>query len=256
MTTTDTSVAIVVRPVRFTDDVAAMRGFLELLGLAPRIEAERGGWVELVTGGGMVALHDAATSATGALPGQTRLSFEADDVDQLKDMLLATGLADATIWDEAYGRVLSVTDPLGEQIWVDERSTDLYGYRAHESSPDGRLRVVPVRFTNDASSYAGFLRALGLAGEPDEHYAMFAAGGGDHGYVGVHYVFGDDLPIVPGDGAAHLTFATTEPLADMVTRLEAAGFRPTLTTEDFGSYIDVTDPDGQSVQIHEAPSQA
>ena len=36
---------IVVRPIRFTDDVNAMQGFLETLGLRPRIAAEAGGWV-------------------------------------------------------------------------------------------------------------------------------------------------------------------------------------------------------------------
>ncbi len=30
--------ALVVRPIRFTDDVPAMRAFLELIGLRPRVE--------------------------------------------------------------------------------------------------------------------------------------------------------------------------------------------------------------------------
>jgi hypothetical protein len=34
---------IVVRPVRFTDSVGQMQHFLEILGLRPRIESERGG---------------------------------------------------------------------------------------------------------------------------------------------------------------------------------------------------------------------
>jgi len=29
-----------------------------------------------------------------------------------------------------------------------------------------------------------------------------------------------------------------------------------LTREDFGSFVDVTDPDGQSVQIHELATRA
>ena len=73
--------SIVVRPVRFTDDVAAMQAFLELLGLQPRIEFNRPGWVDLAGSAGLVALHDAATSATGGVHGETRLSFEVDDAD-------------------------------------------------------------------------------------------------------------------------------------------------------------------------------
>ena len=76
---------IVVRPVRFTNDVARMQAFLEAVGLRPRIEARGGGWVDLIADSGMVALHDAATSAIGAKPGQTCLSFEANDLDQLAD---------------------------------------------------------------------------------------------------------------------------------------------------------------------------
>jgi hypothetical protein len=65
---------VVVRPVRFTDNLEPMQGFLETLGLRPRIMAEAGGWIEMVAGGGMVALHDAATSDHGATSGETRLA--------------------------------------------------------------------------------------------------------------------------------------------------------------------------------------
>ena len=54
---------IVVRPVRFSADVPRMQAFLEDVGLRPRIEAQRGGWVDLIADSGMVALHDAASSA-------------------------------------------------------------------------------------------------------------------------------------------------------------------------------------------------
>ena len=54
---------VVIRPLRFTADVEAMRAFLETLGLRSRIESERGGWVDMLAGRGMVALHDAASSS-------------------------------------------------------------------------------------------------------------------------------------------------------------------------------------------------
>ena len=57
-----------IRPLRFTADVEAMRAFLETLGLRSRIESERGGWVDMLTGRGMVALHDAAKTFTPVVP--------------------------------------------------------------------------------------------------------------------------------------------------------------------------------------------
>jgi hypothetical protein len=88
---------VVVRPLRFTDNVQAMRAFLETLGLRSRIEAERGGWVDMVAGRGMVALHDAASSSTGAKAGDTSLSFEADDIDELKQRLEAAGYQEVAV---------------------------------------------------------------------------------------------------------------------------------------------------------------
>jgi hypothetical protein len=252
---------IVVRPVRFSADVPRMQAFLEVVGLRPRIEAQRGGWVDLTADSGMVALHDAASSVMRAKPGQTCLSFEVNDLDKLAERLRDADVRDVTIHDEAYGRVLSCTDPLGDQIWIDGRTEDLYGYRAHpESRPDAGLSVVPVRFTDPQGPYADWLVALGLAriGESNESYVMFDAGDGVHGYVGLHYVYTDtaaDLPIVAGRGSVHLTFATHEPLDAVAARLVEAGYGDAqVIVEDFGSLLSVTDPDGQEVQVHEAPS--
>jgi hypothetical protein len=110
-----------------------------------------------------VALPSATGSDTGGLPGQTRLSFEVDDVEILAVRLIAAGFEDATAHDEAYGRVLTVTDPLGDQLIIDERIEDLYGYRLHDA--DGAQRstqVVPVRLTDAGEDYGRYLRALGL----------------------------------------------------------------------------------------------
>jgi hypothetical protein len=63
--------AVVVQPVRFTDNIEPMGSFLELLGLVRTVESERGGWLVLAGGGGMVALHAAASSDSGGKPGQT-----------------------------------------------------------------------------------------------------------------------------------------------------------------------------------------
>jgi len=135
-----------VRPVRFTYDVAAMRRFLEALGLQPRIASEGGGWVDFtIDSSGMIALHDATTpTQTGYTAGQTSLSFEADEpLEPLRDRLRRAGFADAHIVDEAYGRTLFVTDPDGVWVAIDGRQTDLHGY--HEAEPGRRQANVDER---------------------------------------------------------------------------------------------------------------
>ncbi|HEY2949098.1 MAG TPA: VOC family protein [Micromonosporaceae bacterium] len=119
-----------VRPVRFTENVAAMREFLQELGLRPNVESESGGWVDLVGDApGMAALHDAASNTSGYRAGETALSFESDEpLEAVRDRLHAAGFADAHIVDEAYGRTLFVTDPDGVRVAIDEEMTDLYGY--------------------------------------------------------------------------------------------------------------------------------
>jgi len=244
--------SIVVRPVRFTDDVPAMQAFLELLGLQPRIEFNRPGWVDLAGSAGLVALHDAATSATGGIHGETRLSFEVDDADGAAKSWQDQGIA-TTVIDESFGRFLEMTDPLGDPVIADEVQHDLYGYTRHEVDETRPAPVVvPVRFTDEAAAYDGFLHALGLTGAPEPGgYTTYVApdGGGE---VGVHHVYSDDLPVVRSEHAvAHLTFAITGGLDELQQALEAEGFALTRFDEDFGSFIDVTDPDGQSVQVHQ-----
>jgi hypothetical protein len=234
-----------------------MQGFLEALGLRPRIVAEAGGWVEMVAGGGMVALHDAASSDHGATSGETRLAFEIADVAGLAERLVDAGVEHVTVYDEAYGKVVTCTDPLGDTLSIDGRSDDLYGYRVVQAdTPAASMRVVPVRFTDPRGPYGPWLEALGLrrVGGGDDAYAMYAAGAGENGFVGLHQVYSDDLPIVPGPAAVHLTFATDEPMDDVAARLVAAGFADAVVVhEDFGSMLRVTDADGRECQVHEAP---
>jgi hypothetical protein len=241
---------LVVRPVRFTDDPAAMRAFLEALGLAARVESENGGWVDLVAEGGMVALHSAADSDTGGVAGETRLSFEADDVDGLAARLRAAGFADVHVYDEAYGRVLAVTDPEGDPLHIDERTGDLYGYRLHaiDRARPGRW-VAPVRFTGDGDRYAAFLRALGLTGKTNERYSTLRAADGAHGYIGLH------PPMGALAGGCRLSLTVADDLAVLASSLREAGYADaTLVQEHFGDVLSVTDPDGQTVELHAPPA--
>lgn len=215
---------VVVRPLRFTDKVSAMRGFLETLGLRSRIESDRGVWIDMVAGHGMFALHDAATSATGGKAGDTRLAFEADDIDELKERLDAAGYEDATVFDEAFGRVLSVTGPEGHQIWIDERSKDLYGYKLYDAHPDARWSVTPVLGVADQAGWQRFLETLG--GDNPE-LVRFEAG-------------------AEAELEVRLELTTTESLGEVAERLTATGYGP---SEKTAGWLSVVDPDGQIVRV-------
>jgi hypothetical protein len=252
---------VVVRPVRFTDRMDQMRGFLETLGLRARVESERGGWVDMVAGAGMVALHTAESSTTGGQDGETHLSFEGLDLDTLTNELKAAGFPDATVWDEAYGRVLSVTDPLGDQIWVDGYDDDTYGFRVCEPERDARLSVMPVRFADPLGPMRAFLAGFGLAaraGGPGEHddARHFAVYGGHTGLVALHPPL-ETSQIIAGPGAVQLGFVTQEPLAELAARLTGGGYRDAVVrSEVFGQRLDVTDPDGQPVIVRPAPADS
>lgn len=163
------------RPVRFTDDIPAVQAFLEGLGLQPRISSNRPGWVDLLAADGLVALHSAHDSTTGALPGETRLSLELDDADAAVATLRAAGV-EASVVDEAWGRQLELTDPDGRTMLCDERSDDLYGYTAHPVDPSRPgPRVVPVVVTRDPAAYRVILDALGVGPDAVELHAGDAA---------------------------------------------------------------------------------
>ncbi len=250
---------LVVRPVRFTDNVEQMRRLLEALGLRPRVEAEGGGWVDMVAGGGMVALHSAENSERQAPSGFTTLSFEADDIDVAGEDGSRRPVCPRS-WCTTSPMVGCSTcrDPLGHQIAVDERSSDPYGYRVHE--PTGvrpGWRVMAVRFADPLGPYGGFLAALGLVarGEPDAHFTAYALDSGDHGLVGLHPPTERQLPdgsrpMTAEPGAVALSFETAEDLREVADRLAAAGFEPQIRTEVFGSVLATVDADGQDVEIH------
>lgn len=222
---------VTLRPVRFTADVRAGQQFAQLMGLAIRVESGRGGWVDLVAGGGgMIALHDARTSASRQPSGRTTLSAECDDADALAARLTDAGY-DASVYDEAYGRVLVVTDPNGAQVAVDERTTDLHGYREHDTAADPRWRVRVMVRSADPDGYRAFVRALGVGALVD-------------------VVEGDPqvAPSLGPDDAVHraavveLVLVSGEPLTDVEARLRAAGHDDAIEGDD--DALQVIDPDG------------
>lgn len=131
--------AVSVAPLWFTQDTATAAQTLTALGARPRIGAESGGWTDLHTDAGLVAVHAAGSAETAqdtasAPPAWTSLGFEyAGNIDDLLEPLRDAGIG-ATVIDESYGRSLRLPDPdlPAEQIWINEEQRDLYGYRRLE----------------------------------------------------------------------------------------------------------------------------
>lgn len=138
-----------VQAIRFSDDVPAMQRFLETLGLAASVTSDE--WAVMESGSGQVLLHGTANATSGAQSGWTQLTFETDDLDSVAAEFGVTPV------DEAWGRSLFVTHPLGAEVTINETQTDHYGYQQHEAHPDPAVAVVPVRFTDPQGPYAPFL---------------------------------------------------------------------------------------------------
>lgn len=127
---------IVVAPLWFTSEPTTATRTLTALGARPRIGSESGGWTDLTTDSGLVAVHASGSAETGPLGASApaawaSLGFEyTGSLDGLVEELQQAGI-EATVIDEAYGRSLRLSDPdlPGEQVWINEAQRDLYGYR-------------------------------------------------------------------------------------------------------------------------------
>jgi len=235
---------ITAQAIRFTDNVPAMQRFCEALGLAASVTSGDG-WAVMRSSSGDVLLHSTADAVSKIVPGQTDLTFETDDLDRLAAEFEVTPV------DEAFGRSLSLTDPLGDVLLVNETQTDFYGYSEHDAQPDPAVAVCPVRFTDPSGPYAEFLRRLGLRGEAagDSAFVAFAA---DHGTVGLHVARPGEFEqyLTGAEGArVHLTFTTSGDPEALAATLQDQGYAVRIDTT-FGTMLEIEDPDGQKVQVH------
>lgn len=123
--------ATTVAPLWVTARVPQAAASLRALGLRDRIASDSGVWVDLAApAGGVAAVHEGP-----ALP-RAEVAFEHPDLDRLAARCAAAGLT-ADLVDESYGRSLRLARPdadeagrPGDQVWVNETQTDLYGYHA------------------------------------------------------------------------------------------------------------------------------
>lgn len=247
---------------RFTTDGAAMARFVELLGLRGKLRSADGGFRTFRGTSGALALHPVSNADTGAAPGESQLSFEAWDIDSAARWLSAAGL-DSQVWDEAYGRVLSVHDPHGHSVWVNEVQHDLYGFEhlpsagPPDSTEEGRdIDIVAVRPTPDFEADTRFYRAFGFTSEAGSPGFQPLQASGERGTIGLHEHAG---PAPRGAGepetpmaACWLGFSTGEDASELASRLQAGGHDSAIVVEEEHTRrVEVTDPDGQKVEIHQ-----
>lgn len=192
-----------------------------------------------------------------------------DNVDEMTRLLVALGLSvsvtsnkggadhpeESMIYDEAYGRAITITSG-ADELTINGHSDDPYGYTSTGVTPGpdtSDLRVTPIRFVDDQTPDRRLLEALGfsLVGAADPAFTQLTLpdpGGAN----GLHHIYTDELPVVPGPFAIQLTFETATALPDIVQRARSAGAEAKLNESEFGDFATVTDADGQQIQVHPA----
>ena len=106
---------MIVMPIVYAADLEASIAFYARLGFELGFRHE--GWAELRSpDGGMLALH----AATDKAPGTVELCFNATaPLERLAQSPLA-------IIDEAWGRQLTLRDPDGTELTINEHDLELY----------------------------------------------------------------------------------------------------------------------------------
>lgn len=244
---------------RFTADAPAMTKFFDALGLQRMTGGNDNVTYHGVTGG--LTLQSASGSASGFEAGQTQLAFDVTDIDPAADRLRDAGL-DPRIWEEPYGRAMSVRDPSGLGVWINEIQ-----YETDSAHSDSRLdvSVVAVRASENFDDDTAFYSLFGYEPRP------LPMGYGSQGYhellgprtsgsIGLHNLDSPDLATTtshPGKepigyaAACRLAFTAAEQPEEIADRLHTAGFRDAQAIPGASApRVEVTDPDGCHVEIH------
>lgn len=236
--------AFIASAFRYSDDPSAMRRFLETLGLG-LVVSHDDDWFELRGRSGAVCLHGSGARSESNRPGgHTEIVMMTPDARQAATYLESQGIT-ATVWDEAYGRHTSIDHPIGKAILINEEMSDFYGYQRHQPSP-GPVDVVSVYFTDDLGTAAEFLGQFGFAPDADGGEDWQELRNGERGVIGLHRA-----GPAGAAGTIGVGFETAEDLNVVADRLQSAGYSPSMTFDPV--HLEVTDPDGQPVEIYPSP---
>lgn len=110
-----------VTPIRFVRNIELANRFYSTLGLFENAAATSGTWADMRGDGGQLGLHIAEADTSHAEAGAVALQFTTDEklefaAKRLKD----AGYKPSDIMDETFGRYITVQDPDGYLIQVNE----------------------------------------------------------------------------------------------------------------------------------------
>lgn len=126
-----------VTPIRFVRNVEAANRFYSTLGLSENADATSGTWAELHGEGGSLGLHIAEKPTTRADSGAVALQFTTEEkLEDTVERLVTAGYSPSAIMDETFGRYLTVEDPDGYLVQINEADDDLQNlsYEIQESA--------------------------------------------------------------------------------------------------------------------------
>lgn len=252
----------VVWPLRFSPNAPAMIDFYTRLGLHKSVSHDNGTFATFRGRSGTLGVHDAHHTESGVVPQHTALNFATDDVEKAAEELTAMGHV-VKFWDETYGKQGVVASRDGRVIGLNEDSQeDLYGgYRAHAADRVPTLDVVAVSVSPEMRAEAAWFASFGfVAPSYDDPWWIGLRAGDRSGVIGIHAgeVDSERVRAAADDlfGPAYevrLGFETHEPLDVLEARLRESGFETTLVTDD-APHLELTDPDGEQIEIHVAPA--
>jgi hypothetical protein len=110
-------------PIVYSSDVDKLSAFFERLGGQPRLRKHRDGWIELILGRALIAMHRAAPEFK---PEEVELTLVyAGKLETLRDEL-KEHVEISDIRDVEYGRFMIATAPTGFRIQITELDHELY----------------------------------------------------------------------------------------------------------------------------------
>jgi catechol 2,3-dioxygenase-like lactoylglutathione lyase family enzyme len=115
---------VIVMPIVYVSDLERSSAFYERLGFRSTTTSRAGGWLELTSAGGILALHH-ADPLPRDLAARVELALVATaPLEEIVAAFAGRGV-DVPIVDQPYGRTITLVDPDGLPITVNEHDQDL-----------------------------------------------------------------------------------------------------------------------------------